>query len=63
MRLFETNKVLLMIHGFASEVLITLVIKFHIISDVARRTNEEKALMSKNLVSLNLMILHFRCYR
>ena len=36
-----------MIHGFASEVLITLVIKIHIISAIARRTNEETTLMSK----------------
>ena len=52
-----------MIHGFASEVLNTLGIKFHIISAIARRTNEETILMSKNQVSLNLMIPHFRCYR
>jgi len=36
-----------MIHGFASEVLITLVIKLHIILAIARRTNKEKTLMSK----------------
>ena len=36
-----------MIHGFALEVLITLVIEFHIISAIARRTNEKNFLMSK----------------